>query len=70
MPADRVSEVGDVLLSASVNGGDAMEITRQYQAIDMMLSVRVGDEVTLRILRNGEEITVSMIITQECLVAY
>ena len=70
MLSDGVLEKGDILLSASVNGESTSEITRQYHAIDMMLSVRVGDVITLRILRGGEEQSVSMTVTQECLMAY
>lgn len=35
-----------------------------------MLDVRVGDTVYMEIVRNGEEITVSTVITEDCLVAY
>ena len=33
--------------------------TRQYHVIDLMLDVRVGDEVVFTLLRDGNEITVS-----------
>ena len=67
--ADGVLMAGDVVLSASING-DAREITRQYHLIDMMLDLRVSDVVTLQIIRAGEEMTVSITITEDCLVAY
>ena len=67
--ADGVLQAGDVLVSANING-NTTEITRQYHIIDMMLNVRVGDVVTLKILRGGEEMTVSITITEECLTAY
>ena len=35
-----------------------------------MLHVREGDTVTLRLLRDGEKITVTMTITEDCIVAY
>ena len=60
---------GDVLVSATLNG-NTTEITRQYHIIDMMLDVRVGDVVTLNILRGGEEKIVSITITEDCLTAY
>ena len=44
--------------------------TRQYQVIDLMLDVRVGDEVVFTLLRDGNEITVSITITEDCLTAY
>lgn len=67
--ADGVLQAGDVLVSANING-NTTEITRQYHIIDMMLDVRVGDVVTLHILRAGEEKTVSITITEDCLTAY
>ena len=67
--ADGVLQAGDVLVSANING-NTTEITRQYHIIDMMLDVRVGDVVTLKILRGGEEMTVSITITEGCLTAY
>lgn len=67
--ADGRLEAGDVLLSASFNE-KTVEITRQYHIIDLMLDVRVGDTVTFNILRNGEELSVDLIITEECLTEY
>ena len=67
--AEDILMAGDVVLSVTV--GDAYkEITRQHHLIDSMLDVRVGDTVTLQILRDGEEMTVSTVITEECLTAY
>ena len=67
--ADGILQVEDILVSATVNG-NTTEITRQYHIIDMMLDVRPGDVVTFKILRGGEEMTVSITITEECLTAY
>ena len=67
--ADGVLQAGDVLVSATV-GGNTTDITRQYHIIDMMLDVRVGDLVTLKILRADEEKTVSITITEGCLTEY
>ncbi len=64
-----VLQTEDVLLSATLNE-KTVEITRQYCIIDMMLDVRVGDTVQLTILRDGEEKTVAIPITQDCLAAY
>ncbi|MGN1235468.1 MAG: S1C family serine protease [Christensenellaceae bacterium] len=44
---------GDILVSLTVDG-DTLVITRQYQSIDKMLTVREGSVVTLRVLRGGE----------------
>jgi len=35
-----------------------------------MLDVRVGDTVNITVLRNGAEITLSTVITEDCLAAY
>lgn len=66
--ADGILQAEDVLVSATLNG-ETTEITRQYHIIDMMLDMRAGDVVTLKILR-GEEKTVSITITEGCLTAY
>ena len=67
--ADGVLQADDILVSATI-GDNTTDITRQYHIIDMMLDVRVGDVVTLKILRAGEEKTVSITITEGCLTAY
>ena len=60
---------GDVLVSAQL-GAETVEIYRQYHMIDLMLKVRVGDSLSITLLRNGEELTVSIMITEACLIAY
>ena len=67
--AEGVLQVDDVIVSTTVNG-NTTEITRQHHAIDMMLDVRVGDVIAFKILRDGEEMTVSITVTEECLIAY
>ena len=52
--ADGILQAEDVLVSATLNG-EVTEITRQYHIIDMMLDVRVGDVVTLKVLRGGRK---------------
>ena len=67
--ADGVLQAGDILVSITVKG-DTTVISRQYHIIDMMLDVRVGDTVTLNIIRGEEEKIVSVIITESCLTEY
>lgn len=67
--AGGILQAQDILVSATVNG-ITTEITRQYHIIDMMLDVRVGDVVTLGILRGGEEMSITITVTEECLTAY
>ncbi len=51
-------------------GERTVTVTRQHHLIDAMLDVRVGDTVTLSIVRGGQEMTVSTTITEDCLSAY
>lgn len=67
--ADGILKAEDILVSATVNG-NTTEITRQYHIIDMMLDVRAGDVVTLKILRGEEEMTVSITVSEGCLTEY
>ena len=62
-------EAGDVLVSAVFNGR-TYEITRQHHVIDMMLDARVGDVVTMNVIRNGVKTSVSFTIVEECLTEY
>ena len=61
--ADGVLQDGDVLVSIAING-KLTEITRQYHALDLMLDMRVGDQVTLNILRDGEEKALTLTIAE------
>ncbi len=65
----NVFQVGDVLVSASLNGTEK-QLTRQYHVIDLMLTARVGDEVIFTVLRNGEEVELTVTVTQDCLTVY
>ena len=67
--ADGVLQKGDVLLSATLKD-KTVEIFREHYVIDMMLNARAGDVVTFNILRSGEAKTVSITITQNCLISY
>ncbi len=67
--ADGYFERGDVLVSATLKE-KTVQITRQHHIIDLALDLRVGDTVTFNILRNGEEKTVSVTVTDACLTEY
>lgn len=67
--ASGILKAGDVLISATLNG-NKKDITRRYHIIDLMLDVRVGDVVEFAVLRGGEEASVSVEITEDCLTAY
>lgn len=59
--AEGKLSVGDVFISAAVNGGTTKVFTRRHQLTDVLLSVRKGDTVTL-VIRNssGNEETVTI----------
>ena len=67
--AEGVFEEGDIFVSATLNG-EKTEITRQYHVIDMMLEVRVGDTVVFEIIRDGENKTINITVTEDCLTEY
>ena len=56
---------GDVLLTITLHE-KTVEILHGYHYLDAMLTARVGDTVTLTVLRGGEEITVSIVLSAEC----
>jgi S1-C subfamily serine protease len=62
-------EVGDILKSATLNG-KTVEITRTHHIIDLMLTARTGNTLTVNLLRDGEAKTVTINITADMLTAY
>ena len=62
-------QAGDVLLSVTL-GEKTVNVTRSHHALDLLLEARAGDTVTFRILRGEEEMTVSITISSENMVAY
>ncbi len=64
--ADGKLRVGDMLKSAELKG-EIIEITRQYQLIDLMLKARAGDVLTLTVERGGVTKTVEITLTEGCL---
>ena len=66
---ESILKAGDVIKSITI-GDKTVTVTRQHHLIDAMLDVRVGDTVSMEIVRGGENKTVSTVITQDCLAAY
>lgn len=60
---------GDIVKSITVSDM-TVNITRQYHLIDTMLDVRVGDTVNMVVVRDGAELELGVVITEDCLVAY
>lgn len=59
----------DVIKSITV-ADKTVNINRQHHLIDAMLDARVGDTVSMTILRGGSEMTVQTTITNDCFSAY
>ncbi len=66
---ESILKAGDVVKSITI-GKNTITVTRQHHLIDAMLDVRVGDTVSLVIIRDGTETTVSTTITEASLSAY
>ncbi len=67
--ADGALMPNDVLLSATLNG-KTVEISRQHHLIDLMLTARVGDSLLIKVLREGAEAPVELIISEDCITEY
>ena len=55
---------GDVLKGVVIRG-ETYNATRKHVIVESLLSARVGDTVSLKVLRAGEEITVDILLTEE-----
>lgn len=66
---ESILKAGDVIKSITI-GDKIVTVTRQHHLIDAMLDVRVGDTVSIVIVRDGMEQTVSTTITENCLTEY
>ncbi len=66
---EDILQENDVIKSITI-GGKTKEIYRQYQVNDAMFEFRVGEEVSMLIERDGEEMTVKKVITEEHVAAY
>ena len=67
--AYNILQENDIVKQIKI-GDRVVEVTRQYQLIDAMLDARVGDTVSITVIRSGVEITLDIVITQDCLTAY
>ena len=67
--AQGIFMVDDVVKSVTL-GDVTKQVTRQHIVIDMLLGARVGDVATFVVERNGQEVTLNVTITEDCLTAY
>ena len=66
---EKILKTGDIIKSLTV-GGRTINVTRQYHLIDAMLDVRPGETVSMTVVRDGIETTVSAELTKDCLTSY
>ncbi len=59
-------QIGDIITSLQIGEEEAMEVTRNFNVVERMLRARVGDTVVFHVVRGGEEISVSFVITEDC----
>lgn len=67
--ADGIVKAGDIIKSISVDGVK-YEITRIFQVVDSMLNARVGSVVKVTVLRGGQELELTLNITEKALTAW
>ncbi|MBE7080545.1 MAG: trypsin-like serine protease [Clostridiales bacterium] len=64
--AGKDLKTGDRIKAISINDGEWVNFTRQYQLIDQLLCVRKGDTVKLKIINsNGIEETISIVYDKD-----
>lgn len=68
-PAIGNLKVGDVIKSTTLKS-ETIEVTRKHHIIDLLLKARVGDTVSIKVYRNGKEVDVNIVITENCIVEY
>lgn len=66
---EDIFKEGDIVKSVTI-GDRTVTVTRQHHLTDAMLDVRAGDTVSIVIVRDGVEQTVTATITEDCLAAY
>lgn len=61
--ADGKLSVGDVLVSISISGKE-YPITRYYHASEILLDARVGDTVTVKVIRDGQTVEATFTVSE------
>lgn len=64
-PARGKLQAGDVILSLSLNGGEAKTITRRHMIGTFLMDVRKGDTVTVTYSREGTAETVDLVFDSD-----
>ncbi len=63
--AEKLLMVGDVFKTIQINDGETFTFTRRYQLLDKLLTVRKGDKVTLGIVREGTNMKVDIVFSED-----
>lgn len=58
--ATKLLAVGDVIKEIKINKGEWFALSRQYQLLDRLLTIRPGDTAEIKLLRDGTEMTVKV----------
>ena len=62
-PASGKLQKGDIVKAMRVGNGETIALTRIYHVADFILGIRIGDTVTVTIVRGGVEQTVQLTFT-------
>jgi serine protease Do len=62
LPGDRLRSISSL--------GKTVSILRRHHVVDAMLDARIGDEISICLIRDGKEITVKVIMTEEHVTEY
>ncbi|MBQ7879340.1 MAG: trypsin-like peptidase domain-containing protein [Clostridia bacterium] len=63
--ADGKLKYGDIVKSISINGGEAKTITRSFQINDLLLTVRKGDTLRMKVVRESVEMDVEIVYNKD-----
>lgn len=63
--ADGKLKYGDIVKSLSINGGEEKIITRSFQINDLLLTVRKGDTVRIKVVRESVETVVDIVYNKD-----
>ena len=65
--AEGKIEIGDIITSIKIASEETKSVTRNFHVVERMLTARVGDTVVVEVLRDGEAITLTFVITKDSL---
>ena len=60
-----VLKVGDIITKLKLADQEEQSICRQFEILDILLNARVGDKVSITVLRDGQEVTFTGTFTED-----